>query len=111
MLTHARRRMFEVGISTMLSHRLAKQIVQSGIKMDTPEYDNMCNSFIGECRSIMHEFGLPEQQVERILKFVVPQAENEVLFYEMHKKFSTDGADQIKLEIALAIKIEQLKAL
>jgi len=111
-LSHARKRMFEIGISTMLSHRLAKQVVQEGIRVDTQSYRAICESFIAECRLIMmEEFGLPEQQVERILKFVIPQAESEVAFFEVNGKFNSDGADQVKLEVMLAIKIEQLKAM
>lgn len=112
MLSHVRKRMFEIGISSMLSHRLAKKIVQEGIRIDTPSYHTICENFIAECRLIMlHDFELPEQQVNRILQFVIAQAESEVVFFETHGKFNNDGADQVRLEVMLAIKIEQLKAM
>lgn len=97
-----RRRLFEIGIATRITHNYAKY--KAGLS-------NAYNAevFLVECRSLMEKKGIAREQIDRIFDGIEERAKEEMIVYTSTGRFSTDGASEVSVEILLEDSLDDLK--
>lgn len=97
-----KRRVFEIGIATRITHNYAKY--KAGL---SNAYN--ADEFLQQCRSLMISKGLLMDQVDRIMHGIEEQAEEEIIVYVTTGRFTFDGASDVTVEVLLDDVLDDLK--
>lgn len=97
-----RRRFFEIGIATRITHNYAKY--KLGL---SDAY--VADVFLVECELLMAKKGIAYDQIVRIMDGVQDRGNEEVMMYLTTGCFYTDGASEVSVECLLEDALDDLK--